>query len=290
MSLPVLDVESVRQFLAQTTETNPQQLRRGFAHYLLQEAGALTLPVPFERIRTHHGFHVRTKPIAQRGLSLGRAIVLNEGDPPTVRRFTEGHEMMEALWTAINEELSPRWSPRFRREFLARKEPWCDEGAAEILLPEELFFPLVHQQGVSIGTAQSLAAQCQASLTATMRRMLEANTGRYIFAQMRRYPHRTRTEAASRDRKQWDRTAHLRCHRLWSSPQTPIPPPRRFVVSRYTRAYLLLRKEVYGSVERCYERLTLSGRLDAYFAESMLVDIKDCPTVMMLIYAHDSTP
>ncbi|MBE9031918.1 ImmA/IrrE family metallo-endopeptidase [filamentous cyanobacterium LEGE 11480] len=97
-------------------------------------------------------------------------ILIRAADPIVRQRFTEGHELMELLFDAqadIQAEfnLEP-WDE-------ARKEQLCDAGAAELLMPRSSFTRQVARLGVSLAAARKFASIYQASLLATLIRMLE---------------------------------------------------------------------------------------------------------------------
>lgn len=101
-------------------------------------------------------------------------ILIKEDDPVVRQRFTEGHELIELLFDAQEQasigSFLPKWSEQ-------RKERLCDQGSADLLMPQSSFVPRLHQLGISLKTGRSLATLYQTSLLATLVRMLQYGTG-----------------------------------------------------------------------------------------------------------------
>ena len=112
---------------------------REYARYLLRSSDACKLPISLESIRKQHGFQWHTVPISQRGFLIGDAIYVNSDDQLTVQRFTEAHELMELLVLALRSETPSRIETKAWPKFEKDKEQWCEQGAAELLMPERLF-------------------------------------------------------------------------------------------------------------------------------------------------------
>ncbi|MGK7890826.1 MAG: ImmA/IrrE family metallo-endopeptidase [Leptolyngbyaceae cyanobacterium] len=93
-------------------------------------------------------------------------ILVKEDDGLARRRFTEGHELMELLFDAIEQagELH-RWSH-------AEKERLCDQGAAELLMPRSQFVADLQAEGLSLRGGRSLSKRYQTSLMATLVQMI----------------------------------------------------------------------------------------------------------------------
>jgi hypothetical protein len=105
-------------------------------------------------------------------------ILIKENDPLVRQRFTEGHELMELLFDAHDQVrvggLFPSWSGD-------RKERLCDQGAADLLMPESSFVPLLLDLGITLAAGRNLATIYQTSLLATLVRMMQHGKGNYAL-------------------------------------------------------------------------------------------------------------
>lgn len=278
-------------FLQQTSISVSAGLFREYARYLLRTSNAYALPVQLDLIRNRHGFQRHIVSIPQRGFLLGDIIFIKGDDTLSVQRFTEAHEMMESLVTALNSEMLSRIDIYGREKFKNEKELWCEQGAAELLMPEELFFPMAEQQGITFAAARRLAGHCQTSLTATIRRMLDADVAPCIFAILREghrkaqyVPSKTGQGVLWGDTRDWDPPKELRVWKRWSSSQVNAFVCLNESFSRNGLAYSLLRSEKVGVVVEDYETLDLENIKGSYFVEAMLVAIENTPSIMTLIH------
>lgn len=155
-----------------------------YVNFLREEAGlGVEPPINLARIYSH--FHMPTperKPLPDlQGLLVNpdRGIVLiNENDPETRQRFTEGHELIEYLFSALPS--GKGWAARQTGPFkLTVKERLCNEGAAELLMPRVSFEPRVREYGVSFTTGRELASEFQVSTTAALVQIVRVGPGRH---------------------------------------------------------------------------------------------------------------
>jgi hypothetical protein len=282
---------SVHAFLCQVDTADPETLFSLYARYLLDSSGAWALPVPLDRIRTHHGFHRRSAPLPQRGFLLDDTIFINSDDPLVVQRFSEAHELMESLAAALASEASSRLPSDVRVKFRRDKERWCEQGAAELLLPSELVFPLVPSVGLTLAESQKLSRLCQTSLTATIRRMLDADVEPCIFALLKEGYKKSQLVPSQVGQgvlwgrpEDWDPAAELRVWKRWCSKQTQIFLCLNESFSRDTSIYQTLSAGVVGEIRCAHELLDLEHIQGRYHTESMLVIIDHSAVVMTLIH------
>lgn len=98
-------------------------------------------------------------------------ILIKEDDAIARQRFTEGHELMELLFDAIEQsDKSYNWDHD-------EKERLCDQGAAELLMPRSQFMLHLQESGISLQNARSLSKLYQTSLIATLMRMMDQGRG-----------------------------------------------------------------------------------------------------------------
>lgn len=259
-----------------------------FAQFLLDSAGISDLPIPLDHLRKHLNLTRHAHPLPQnRGFLLGDTIFINADDHETVQRFTEAHEIMETLVT----ELRPLVPTPARLLFDRDKENWCERGAAELLMPGKLFYPLIKQQSVSLQTARQITQLCQTSLTATIRRMLDSDVSSCIFALLQEghkkkqvVPSRMGQEVLWGEPSDWDPPAELRVMRHWKSPQTKTLLIKNESFARTSNAYEVFHSGIPGETKIAQEYLDLEKIKGTYTTEAMLVTINGIPTVMILIH------
>ena len=155
-----------------------------YARFLLHESGFNgTPPVDLGQIRARFGIPTpKLAPLKnQQGLLINAEfgiILIKNDDPSTRQRFTEGHEFMELLFSALPS--GGGWAARQTGIFKkATKERLCNEGAAELLMPRSLFLPRVKEKGVSFQSARQLAAEFGVSTTAALVQMARIAPGRH---------------------------------------------------------------------------------------------------------------
>lgn len=124
---------------------------------------------------------------SQQGLLLNSdigLILINQSDPAMRQRFTEAHELIELLVDAAAKD--EKWR---QQNYLARKpdlkERWCDEAAAELLMPSAQLRPRVLRSAATFGTAQELAEYFQVSLTASLWQMIKASSSVHAIVRWR---------------------------------------------------------------------------------------------------------
>lgn len=156
-----------------------------YVDFLRQAAGLSDEPpVDLALVYQHFGIPTPLRaPLSdQQGIlvdSDAGVILIKEDDPLVRQRFTEGHELIELLFDATERslgeiEVKPRWNE-------SEKEQLCDQGAADLLMPRSSFAPRLHDLGISLTTARTLANLYQTSLLATLVRMLQYGLGTYAL-------------------------------------------------------------------------------------------------------------
>lgn len=281
------------KFLQQTNETEPINLFRAWAHYLLDSAASWQLPVALNQILARHKLKLRVSPLeGKRGmLLLDKFIVVNGDDRETVRSFSQAHELMELLTRALRAEQLRRFAPAVRHRFDRDKEDWCEQGAAELLMPRPLFAPLVEQYGVSLTAARQLTAHCGTSLTATVRRMLDLDHAPRIFALLKEghkkdevVPSQVGQGVLWGKPEDWDPPAQLRVWRWWRSPQTSVRLFRNESIARTSQVYQLYQSGGTGQLYTGYDALELEKIQGTYYAEAMTVTIQQERVVMLMLH------
>ncbi len=279
-------------FLKQTAVVEPAALFASYADYLLSSAGAWQLPVPLEHLRDHHHIQRHAAPLLQnqRGFLLHDIVFINSDDPIAKQRFSEAHELMETLYLGLLSEQPSRFSPTTLQSFRKYKERWCERGAAELLMAGDLFFPMVRKRGVSLGLAREMSTLCLTSLTATIRRMLDADPEPCAFVLLKEghkknqvVPSNSGQTVLWGDPTDWDPPAELRVWKRWISPQTQVFVCPNESISRDTSVYKTLHAQA-GVITVADDVLDLEYIKGTFSAESMLVKINNVPVVMALIH------
>lgn len=171
-----------------------------YVEFLRQESGLRDQPpIDLSCIYQHFGIPtpIRAPLDDQQGILVDSAtgiILIKEDDPIVRQRFTEGHELMELLFDAQAQtqasSVLPPWSE-------PRKEQLCDQGAADLLMPESSFTTYIHHLGISLATGRTLADLYQTSLLATLIRMIQLGSGSHALVIWHRA---LKQNEASRDR------------------------------------------------------------------------------------------
>lgn len=110
-------------------------------------------------------------------------VLINVNDHVMRQRFTEAHELIEFYFEAVTDQRGSRTRPS--DVWLARKEDWCDEGAAELLIPLSAASSGIRRSGVTFDTGRALAAEYRVSLTASLWQMIKASPDRHAIVQWR---------------------------------------------------------------------------------------------------------
>lgn len=180
VSLPQPYQHPGRMFLSRYGPLQREEDVFRYVDFLRQESGVEDAPpIALSHIYQHFGIPepLRAPLDEQQGILLDSntgIILIKEGDPVVRQRFTEGHELMELLFDAqaqaMRDSALPNWSE-------PHKERLCDQGAAELLMPQSSFVPQLNEMGISLKTGRSLATLYQTSLLATLVRMMQYGTG-----------------------------------------------------------------------------------------------------------------
>jgi len=283
--------EAARGFLASNRTSNGFELFTSYANDLLRLSDSLHIPVDLGRIRSTYGLRTREAPLDARGLMLGDCIVVNSDDSHSVQRFSKAHEIMESLFLALQAEEQCRFPREAETRSWPEKERWCERGAAELLMPSELFYPLVSRLGVSLQSAQVLSRSCQSSLTATVRRMLASGMSRCVFVLLKQGHKKSQVVPSKSGQmplwgnpEDWDPPAELRVWRKWSSPHDcPFVCPNESI-SHQTSIYQTLESGVPGQIYEGLDDLDMEYIKGPHDTESLLVRIDGEVVIMALVH------
>ena len=141
------------------------------ARTFVRETGSLGLPPSVEAYVQHIGGVLRHEadlPDDEPGCSFEsngkHFICVNDKDSEERRRFTACHEIAHiVLGLPSDHSLMPWWSYAKR----PKNEVLCDVFAAELLLPKQLFEPLVREEQIGLSAIDELGRRFLASATAT---------------------------------------------------------------------------------------------------------------------------
>lgn len=270
----------------------PEDLVRDYAQYLLKEAGAYQLPIRLAAIRRYYEFSVYYQRLPQedRGcITDDLRIYLNAADRPTVRQFTLAHEFMEVLFFALKEGAADAWMSDQLFEALQRsKESLCDAGAAELLMPLVLFRELVSQSPISLQWAQEIAAYCNLSLMAILRRIVETGLSpialviwSYKYSPNEFVPSIIGQGNLFGSMEEMDPPKKMRVVRCFISPDLQFYIPRDKSVPLTSAIYQAF---VDGVTTADFEEIDLVGIRGCYFIESFPYNVTGERQVMSLIH------
>lgn len=154
-----------------------QEFIENYVQYVLVSADAYTFPVDLEKVFRRYDLSLRKVPlVGQRGaVTEDLRIFVNSSDPSEVRKYSQGHELMEILITAIKDHDAYWLDETQIVDLFDNKEDWCEKGAAEFVMPMVLFYPLVQEYGISLESAFALSQKGRVSLIATIRQMIKTD-------------------------------------------------------------------------------------------------------------------
>jgi Zn-dependent peptidase ImmA (M78 family) len=150
------------------------------------------IPVPIAEILGHFDVEYQTGEIEgdRQGFKFSgdrlpyQVVFIEEGDKQTRRRFSLSHELIELLFEALNDG---KLSPQMREACSGpRKERLCDQGAADLLMPEDRYQDEVHNRPVSFGAASKLASMFKVSFLAALLQMVEVTSRPFLLIAWRR--------------------------------------------------------------------------------------------------------
>jgi hypothetical protein len=149
-----------------------------YTDFLIVESGGHDLPpVDLGLIYTHFSLRAVEGGFKEASLNIeganlaGRGVIMfDSSDIDTRQRFTQAHELLEALIVA----LEGNQYPAALRPYIEgkKKERLCNWGAARLLMPTRLFRERVSEIGVGIEAAERIAQEFETSRLATLRHMV----------------------------------------------------------------------------------------------------------------------
>ena len=141
------------------------------ARTFVREAGPLVLPPSVKAYVQHIGGVLRHETDLsddEPGYSFESSgkhyICVNEKDSEERRRFTACHEIAHIVLGLPSDHSSMPWWSYAKRP---KNEVLCDVFAAELLLPKQLFEPLVREEQIGLSAIDELGRRFLASATAT---------------------------------------------------------------------------------------------------------------------------
>lgn len=141
------------------------------ARKFVREAGPLVLPPSIELFAQRIGAVISLESDLSKdepGWSIeskGKYFIgVNKKDSKERRRFTVCHEIAHVVLELPSEHSFVPWWSYAKRP---KNEVLCDVFAAELLLPKELFEPLIRDHQIGFSTIDKLGKQFMASTTAT---------------------------------------------------------------------------------------------------------------------------
>jgi len=286
-------------FLRSSSIENVEELIVAYAQYLLHESDAYRIPVWLGRIIKRFRLKSYKERLpGSRGLTTPDLdIFVNVDDTNTVQRFSVAHELMELLFIALKDEGCSWMSEVMFAKLWSAKERLCELGAAELLMPMDLFKPLVEREGVSMGTAEELANLCRVSLTAALRRMLDTDLARCAVIRWR-LTHSKRQFVPSKvgqlplfgDATSMDPLKKLRVERVYTSSSVRASKtyiPREKSVDDST---LIFRAYDEGVQTAGYDDLDLATLRGRYYTENRPVKIDGERRVLSLVHFEMPMP
>lgn len=175
-------VQFLDEFYPSSSDCDMDFIVKRYVKWLLIESDAYSFPVDVSKIVNRFQIPIQKEHFMnQNGFIIEGStnIFLNASDSNGRQMFSFGHELVEKLFEAMKVVDIPTLSDveliKLFEVSAAEKERLCDYGAAEFLMPMELFYPYVCFHGFSLKTAIKIQQDSGISLEAILRRMVEAN-------------------------------------------------------------------------------------------------------------------
>lgn len=243
------------------------------ARQFIREIGQNTVPCSVDGYITHVGGRLKTDSdlgADEAGYSLVAndklIVVVNANDSNERQRFTACHELGHYILQLPSEhKTAPVWSFRGKPE----GERHCDLFAAELLLPYTLFKPQVEQIEFGFSAIQSLAADFEATLSATGSRLAAVAPLPCAFV----FSEAGKVRYASR-------SPRLRDANGWITPRTSIPEDS---ASFRARAGQQETEPAILEIDDWFERINLDGE---FFEAAIHLDKYD--QTLTLIWCEDA--
>ncbi len=235
-------IQPGRLFIEQHGDVTSLEDVMGFVEFLRKEA-RLGVNPPLDLSRIYSRFNIPAPKLApledQQGLLLDPEqgiVLIKDDDPITRQKFTECHELIEYLFSALPE--GKGWATRQAGQFKAiTKEKLCNQGAAELLMPRATFLPRVLELGVSFQTGRSLAKEYNVSTTAALVQMARLAPGSHavVLWRMKNKPTEQRSSISPDQISLFEQTSNelppkkLRVEWSLASSNAPFIPPDKSV-------------------------------------------------------------
>jgi len=248
-----------------------------FVDFLRNESGLnglipVNLALIFEHFQIPKPIH---KPLpGQQGLLLdveNGIILINSNDPTSRQKFSQAHELVELLFTAlpVGQELGNGWllkRPGGFKESI--KENLCNQAAANLLMPPDYVNNQINQHGVNIEYARVISAECEISLSAALVQLARLSTGRHsvVLWTLKNKPTEIKSKISEKQLGLFDNNISgpekkLRVEWSIGSANAPFIPKDKSVEDS-SLVHSAWRSNVYTSGK---ERLCLDGRKSAWF-------------------------
>jgi len=147
------------------------------------ESNTYRFPVDLQKVFERYQLKVYSVPeLGRRGmLTEDLKIIVNSSDKEQVQIYSQAHELIEILVAALWDFDPDYLTEEQIKDLNDRKEYWCETGAADILMPMNLFRSFIQDSEFSIQTAKSVSKSSGLSLFAVLRRMIESDLRKCVF-------------------------------------------------------------------------------------------------------------
>ncbi len=255
---------------------------RAAADALLALAEVTGPPAPLELLASLRGV-VNVEAMSMRSAGRlvprvdGYLIQVNDGDPPTRRRFSIAHEICHTFFTVPATGGAPHedattgaFDESLQEEYL------CDVGAAHLLLHPRWLIERAAGVDPSIDRLFAIASECEASAEATARQLAALGVWSCSFVFWE--PGYRKAEVRR------DQPARLRVARVYASPGAPFLPRRKSVRDDSSIADALRDHSRTSGVERfVIGRRELVAQCESHFAGYDGPDGTSVPRVRSLL-------
>jgi Zn-dependent peptidase ImmA (M78 family) len=267
-----------------------------YVDFLRNESG-LDIQIPVDIGLIFHRFQIPDpiqKPLpGQQGLlvdSKNGIILINANDPPSRQKFSQAHELIELLFSALpnGKILGNGWILKRPGGFKeSTKEYLCNWAAANLLMPPDYVNNRINQYGTNFGCARVISAECEISLSAALVQLARISPGNHsvVLWTLKNKPSETRCKVPDNqlglfDNNKIETAKKLRVEWSMGSQSAPFIPKDKSV-EESSQVYEALRTGLFTSGK---ERLCFNGQKSAWYQTQNLPLYLECePGVLSLI-------
>lgn len=219
-------------------------------------------------------------------------IFINSNDPASRQKFTQAHELVELLFTALpsGKELGRGWKLKRPGGFKeATKEFLCNWAAASLLMPPDYITNRIMKFGINFECARIISKECEISLSAALVQIVRTSPGKHsiVLWTMKNKPSEIKNKISTDqltlfDGINYEPVKKLRVEWSMGSDDAPFIPKDKSVEAS-SQIYQAWQSDSFTSGK---ERLCLMGRKTLWYQTENLPFRFDGETQVLSLISH----